>query len=189
MGTPKRFISQSLRVNPAMAAGVSDHVRTLEVYPVSWSSKYYLALAMLAGASAIAQTPDGLKPYVSEDARVLALDHVRVIDGTGAAAAEDQRIDIVGATSSWMMGRRSTRPASRRPFHVISKATRIPPSHVCRFDPCSGALLEPLTVVVGMVGPPLSFRKITSVFSSSFRARRASSALPIASSIAETMAA
>ena len=58
--------------------------------------KYYLALATLAAASAFAQIPDGLKPYVSEDARVLVLDHVRVIDGTGAAAAEDQRIDIEG---------------------------------------------------------------------------------------------
>ena len=57
-------------------------------------SKYCLALVTLAAASALAQTPDGLKPYVSEDARVLVLDHVRVIDGTGAAAAEDQRIDI-----------------------------------------------------------------------------------------------
>lgn len=56
----------------------------------------YLGLAAFAAASALAQTPDGLKPYVSEDARVLVLDHVRVIDGTGAAVAEDQRIDIEG---------------------------------------------------------------------------------------------
>jgi len=53
---------------------------------------------MLAGVSAIAAAPDGLKPYVSSDARVLVLDHVRVIDGTGAAAAEDQRIEIEGGT-------------------------------------------------------------------------------------------
>ena len=59
-------------------------------------SKYCLALVTLAAASALAQTPDGLKPYVSEDARVLVLDHVRVIDGTGAAAAEDQRVVIEG---------------------------------------------------------------------------------------------
>ena len=63
---------------------------------MSFSPKYGLALAMLAGAPAIAQTPDGLKAYVSEDAPVLVLEHVRVIDGTGAAAAEDQRIDIEG---------------------------------------------------------------------------------------------
>jgi len=63
---------------------------------VSLSSKCCLVLAMLAGAAAIAPTPDRLKPYISEDAGVLVLDHVRVIDGTGAAAAEDQRIDIQG---------------------------------------------------------------------------------------------
>jgi imidazolonepropionase-like amidohydrolase len=73
-----------------MAAHVGDHV--------SSSSKCFLALAMLAGAAAIAATPDGLKPYVSEDARVLVLEHVRVIDGTGAAPAEDQRIEIEGGT-------------------------------------------------------------------------------------------
>jgi imidazolonepropionase-like amidohydrolase len=49
---------------------------------------------MLACTSAFAQTPDGLKPYVSEDAPVLVLDHVRVIDGTGAEATEDQGIVI-----------------------------------------------------------------------------------------------
>jgi imidazolonepropionase-like amidohydrolase len=57
-------------------------------------SKYALALAALVATSAFAQTPDPLKPYVSEDAAVLVLNHVRVIDGTGAAPAEDQRIDI-----------------------------------------------------------------------------------------------
>ncbi|HEX3398259.1 MAG TPA: amidohydrolase family protein [Steroidobacteraceae bacterium] len=45
---------------------------------------------------ASAQVPAGLKAYVSEDAPVAVLMHVRVIDGTGAAAAEDQRIDIEG---------------------------------------------------------------------------------------------
>jgi imidazolonepropionase-like amidohydrolase len=57
-------------------------------------AKYCLAVVTLAAASALAQVPDGLKPYVNENARVLVLDHVRVVDGTGAAAAEDQRIDI-----------------------------------------------------------------------------------------------
>jgi imidazolonepropionase-like amidohydrolase len=59
-------------------------------------SKLHLALVALAASSALATTPDGLQPYVREDAPVLVLDHVRVIDGTGAAAAEDQRIDIEG---------------------------------------------------------------------------------------------
>ena len=49
-----------------------------------------LSSAMLAAA----QAPAALKPYISEDSPVLVLMHVRVIDGTGAAAVEDQRIDI-----------------------------------------------------------------------------------------------
>ena len=77
---------------------------------MSLSPKCFLALAMLAGASAIAETPDGLKPYVHEDAGVLVLDHVRVIDGTGAAAAEDQRIDIEGGTIARVQSARERHP-------------------------------------------------------------------------------
>ena len=56
------------------------------------------AAAILWGVAQVClgQAPAALKPYVSEDAPVLVLMHVRVIDGTGAAVAEDQRIDIEG---------------------------------------------------------------------------------------------
>jgi imidazolonepropionase-like amidohydrolase len=72
---------------------------------------------MLAGAAAIAETPDGLKPYVSEDPRVLVLDHVRLIDGTGAAAAEDQRIDIEGG--------KITRVQSARQRHAYPAGAKV----------------------------------------------------------------
>jgi imidazolonepropionase-like amidohydrolase len=49
-------------------------------------------VAVFAAGMANAQTPVGLKPFVAEDAPVLVLRHVRVIDGTGAAAREDQRV-------------------------------------------------------------------------------------------------
>ena len=49
---------------------------------------------MTVAGSLWAETPAGIKPYVSEEAPILVLNHVRVIDGTGAAPAEDQRIDI-----------------------------------------------------------------------------------------------
>jgi imidazolonepropionase-like amidohydrolase len=58
-----------------------------------------LAAWLMAGSS-LAQAPGALKPYVSEDAPVLVLTHVRVIDGTGAAPMEDQRIDIEGGKIS-----------------------------------------------------------------------------------------
>jgi imidazolonepropionase-like amidohydrolase len=47
-----------------------------------------------SGVLCAAETPKALKPYVTEDATVIVLNHVRVIDGTGAAPLEDQRIDI-----------------------------------------------------------------------------------------------
>jgi imidazolonepropionase-like amidohydrolase len=47
-------------------------------------------------ATAFAQTPAPLKPYIKEDSPVLVLNHVRVIDGTGAPPLEDQRVDIEG---------------------------------------------------------------------------------------------
>jgi imidazolonepropionase-like amidohydrolase len=58
-----------------------------------------LTLLTIAGGC-FAQATGALKPYVSEDSPALVLMHVRVIDGTGAAAAEDQRIDIEGGKIS-----------------------------------------------------------------------------------------
>jgi imidazolonepropionase-like amidohydrolase len=52
------------------------------------------AAFLLSAGSLSAQAPTALKPYISEDSPVLVLNHVRVIDGTGAPPAEDQRIDI-----------------------------------------------------------------------------------------------
>ncbi|HTB88955.1 MAG TPA: amidohydrolase family protein [Steroidobacteraceae bacterium] len=53
------------------------------------------AAALLSSAAlSFAQAPAALKPYVSEDSPVIVLMHARVIDGTGAAPAQDQRIDI-----------------------------------------------------------------------------------------------
>ncbi len=55
-----------------------------------------LALVLLA-ASALAQTPPlspAVRSFVSVDAATVALTHVRIIDGTGAPAREDQTIII-----------------------------------------------------------------------------------------------
>ena len=50
--------------------------------------------ALVMAGDAMAQVKDGVKPFIQEDAPVLVLNHVRVIDGTGAAPVEDQRVDI-----------------------------------------------------------------------------------------------
>jgi imidazolonepropionase-like amidohydrolase len=57
----------------------------------------FLAVLIAVCACAVgsqAQIPAALKPFVKQDAQVLVLEHVRVIDGTGAAAKDDQRVVI-----------------------------------------------------------------------------------------------
>src|ERR1051326_6933620 len=56
-----------------------------------------LLVYSLAVAGAVAQTSKllpGTRPFITTDAPVIALVHVRVIDGTGAPPAEDQTIII-----------------------------------------------------------------------------------------------
>ncbi|MGB9144697.1 MAG: amidohydrolase family protein [Acidobacteriaceae bacterium] len=50
--------------------------------------------AAIGCAMAVAQVPDALKPFVKVDAPVLVLEHVRVIDGTGAPARDDQVVVV-----------------------------------------------------------------------------------------------
>src|SRR3954451_11104246 len=56
------------------------------------------AVALVLGASVAAQPQgaDPLRPYIKVDAPVIALTHARVIDGTGAAAKDNQTIVIRG---------------------------------------------------------------------------------------------
>src|SRR5271170_4853427 len=62
--------------------------------------------------------------------------------------------------------------------------TRVPPSLVVILNPRNG----PFDDVVDLVGPPLSDRKITSVFFSRPASRSLSITLPTASSTAESIA-
>src|SRR3984885_7465808 len=55
-----------------------------------------LCLAMAFSLSCAAQHKSLLATYIKEDAPVLVLDHVRVIDGTGVAPQDDMRIVIAG---------------------------------------------------------------------------------------------
>ncbi|MHB1701260.1 MAG: amidohydrolase family protein [Acidobacteriaceae bacterium] len=49
---------------------------------------------LLLPALALAQAPDPLAPYISVSAPIVALEHVEVIDGTGAAPLVDQTVVI-----------------------------------------------------------------------------------------------
>ena len=71
------------------------------------------------------------------------------------------------------------------PFHCIRNGTRIPPSHVCDLKPRRG----PFPEVIDGVGPPLSLRNTMSVSFSSPRSRTVASTVPMASSIADSIAA
>src|SRR5262245_5185320 len=57
-----------------------------------------LSLALLSAVTAFAQSPASLAPavrdFVREDAPMIVLQHVRVIDGTGAPARDDQTLVI-----------------------------------------------------------------------------------------------
>ena len=55
-----------------------------------------LAVLLLCSAAARAERAPDVAPFVSVDAKVVALTHVRVIDGTGSPASEDQTVLIEG---------------------------------------------------------------------------------------------
>ena len=51
--------------------------------------------AVLGCAAAAAQVPNSLQPFVKVDAPAVVMNHVRVIDGTGSPARDDQEIFIM----------------------------------------------------------------------------------------------
>jgi imidazolonepropionase-like amidohydrolase len=53
------------------------------------------AMLLVAAASAQTPAPSDVAPFISVNAPAVVLNHVRIIDGTGAAAKEDQTIAIV----------------------------------------------------------------------------------------------
>src|SRR5258707_11960517 len=66
---------------------------------------FSLAAGLLAGQSQYRMLP-GVRPFVAVDSPIVALTHVRVIDGTGGAVQEDRtiiinqgKIQTVGASS------------------------------------------------------------------------------------------
>ena len=58
--------------------------------------KHRPVVLLVCAAPLLAQAPftPGVKPFLAVDAPVVALQHVRIIDGTGAAPREDQTIVI-----------------------------------------------------------------------------------------------
>jgi imidazolonepropionase-like amidohydrolase len=122
-----------------------------------------VAAVVLCGATALcwADAPAALRPYVSEDASALVLLHVRVIDGTGAAAAEDQRIDIEGGKITRMQSAqlRSAYPRNAKILDLSGK-TVIPGlvgMHEHLFYPAADGAKDALPFSIEMIdsGPRL----------------------------------
>jgi hypothetical protein len=92
----------------------------------------FLLASLLVAAITVAQTQkaSGVADFISVDTAVFVLDHVRVIDGTGTQAKEDQAIVIANGKIR---------------FIGPDKSAEIPPG-AQRMD-CSG-----YTVIPGLVG-------------------------------------
>jgi imidazolonepropionase-like amidohydrolase len=74
--------------------------------PIALRTRVPSALLLLS-LSAAAQQSAPLSPFVKQDAPLLILEHVRLIDGTGAAPREDMRIDIAGGKITAIDGAKS----------------------------------------------------------------------------------
>ena len=74
-----------------------------------------LALLLMVGCAAGQTLSPDVRTFVKVDAPVVALTHVRVIDGTGAAPIEDQTIVLrKGKSNLWAQLPRPKSPVTRR---------------------------------------------------------------------------
>src|SRR5271156_3008583 len=105
----------------------------------------FLLVALLVTTVAVAQTPKAadVVDFISVDAPVIVLNHVRVIDGTGAAAKEDQVVVIAGG-----------KILSIGPFESAKIATGAFQSGCCATGPIRPLELDRsgYTVIPGIVG-------------------------------------
>jgi len=90
--------------------------RSVPVGAPHWAAAWVILLQAVA---VTAQNPlyPGVQPFVAVDAPVIAMEHVRVIDGTGAALREDQTIVIAQGKI------RDVGPASQ--IHIVAGAKRL----------------------------------------------------------------
>ena len=99
---------------------------------------------VLAGAAMVtAQSPAGIEQFVRVKSPVIALEHVRVIDGTGAAAKTDQTIVISGGKITGIGNNGTVQIPSDANRMDMSGATAIPGlvgMHDHLFYPAGGGL-------------------------------------------------
>src|SRR5690349_5594480 len=104
-----------------------------------------LAVGLVLGAETLlaqAQLSDAVKGFVRVDAPLVALEHVRVIDGTGAPPAEDQTVVIENGPDprSWKFSKHAGagRREGARPqrVHGYSRSRRHARPPVLPISPC-----------------------------------------------------
>jgi imidazolonepropionase-like amidohydrolase len=91
--------------------------------PIAPRTTVLSALLLLSLSSAAQQNPAPLSPFVKQDAPLLVLEHVRLIDGTGAAPQEDMRIDIAGGkiTAAYAAKSRVAYPPNAKVLDLTGK--------------------------------------------------------------------
>jgi imidazolonepropionase-like amidohydrolase len=91
--------------------------------PTAARVELFCVVLLLSLPSEAQQGPSPLAPYVKEQAPVLVLEHLRVIDGTGAAPQEDMRIEIAGGKITVVESARSPRtyPANVKRLNLAGK--------------------------------------------------------------------
>ena len=85
-----------------------------------------LLLPLLGASQQSSKLSPAMRPFVREDAPVIALTHVRVIDGTGAAARADQTLVLSAGKISTLGPADSTKPPADAKVLDLAGRTIIP---------------------------------------------------------------
>ncbi len=114
----------------------------------------FVMLLLTVTASVVAQTPGGLRRYVTEDAPSIVLVHVRVIDGTGAQPAKIQRIEIANGkiVGTGRAGSRRDYPARARVLDLTGRTVtpHLVGMHEHLFYPTPGAVDDGVPLYAGL---------------------------------------
>jgi len=108
-----------------------------------------LAAYFALGAIALAQTPSpAVQPFVKVNTPVVALTHVRVIDGTGAPVREDQTIVVSGGKIASVGDASSSVPANAQviDLHGYSVIPGLVGMHEHMFYPAGDAIFHEMAI-------------------------------------------
>src|SRR3954463_4514697 len=88
---------------------------------LAFAVTFAVAVTLAAAASSFAQRAPLVQPFVSIDAPAVVLTHVRVIDGTGAAARDNQTLGVEGGRIAAVSAGKVAIPPSARIIDLAGK--------------------------------------------------------------------